>query len=1141
MAQPTFTLPLDSAGVTSRETLETAVNAVIDVIYDDAAPVDHDHPAADISDSTAAGRALLTAADAPAQRTALGLGTAATTAAADYATAAQGATADSAVQPGDDVDALAETATAKIMTGAERTKLAAIEAGADVTDTANVTAAGALMDSEVISLSGVKSLVVPDATTISGFAKTVLDDADAAAMRATLGLGTAATTPATDYAPASHTQAASTISDSTAAGRSLLTAADAGAQRTALGLGTAATADVGDFPTAAQISDEADARDLADVVQAWRPGENPTLFSEDTTGEPGDRVPLAIGTVAVAADGAVLRLTGADSDPVDGYAVVAPRAAYALELDRVYRARAVVQRVVDPGDPAGHGVELRARNLSASKTSVSNVALAASISLTVAMGRTEIDVLICRGTPPSGVTAYSPPSTTRYMTPHLRIYGNGATTDVEVIEWVDVSDSVVGGADVAMVIADLADETAARIAGDAANDGAIDAHVARTDNPHSVTKTQVGLSVVDNTADADKPVSAAQAAAIAAEAARATGVEAVLRRAAGMTIPVIGFAMMVAASTQWNAGGEMVGAVRLPDLAASARSFVVPQIGDAVAATYSTGGDAVAVLRSGRVFTVPQIGLARAAHMLASGQFASVRTDYPKAHMVPRIGGAAAAQFNAFGDAVDVTLAEAPATDVEQRLVAGQITGRVVPQVMVKRTDAAWIPVTAGPFGAEIVEIDADAGAGEVRRGGVVHPVRWRSTPLSDGATMHLALIVGQSLAQGFTDTSPATNGAFDRYPAWRDLVGERAWQFKAGDGIQRGPRPFQLAPNFVNRNVSIASTQLETLEPLRGALHAEDEGFAQTTAESLAAALLGQHLHPRDHVLTAIVGTGATAIANFAVGTAHMASVEAVIAAAAAQATARGKALKVWLIWNQGEQDNSDGTAQAAYEAAWIAIRDHIEAEAIAAGGTYGGAVIQQCSQRPGGATGMATLAHAALVATGEAVAVPVYPMRPGHSGGAHLFPATYLPLGSATAWAISRLMEAGSTSPYVAAGGATLVNSTTIDCVFSSRDGVMQFDTATIPDDGQYGVRVSTTGGLVDIDAFEWTGAGTLRLTLAEAVVIGDVPVVRFGLAGSSALLPGASGPRVNIRDGSEWPCPITGQIVSGWVLQHQVAVTA
>lgn len=102
---------------------------------DGKAAVVHTHAASEISDSTAPGRAVLTAATAAAQRTALGLGTAATTAASDYATAAQGLLAASAVQPGDPVSDLAETASAKIMTAAERTKLAGIATGA----TANAT------------------------------------------------------------------------------------------------------------------------------------------------------------------------------------------------------------------------------------------------------------------------------------------------------------------------------------------------------------------------------------------------------------------------------------------------------------------------------------------------------------------------------------------------------------------------------------------------------------------------------------------------------------------------------------------------------------------------------------------------------------------------------------------------------------------------------------------------------------------------------------------------------------------------------------------------------------------------------------------------------------------------------------------
>ena len=68
---------------------------------------------------------------------------------------------------------------------------------------------------------------------------------NAATARTSLGLGTAATAATGDFAAAAHTQAASTISDSTAAGRAMLTAADAAAQRTALGLGGSATLGVG--------------------------------------------------------------------------------------------------------------------------------------------------------------------------------------------------------------------------------------------------------------------------------------------------------------------------------------------------------------------------------------------------------------------------------------------------------------------------------------------------------------------------------------------------------------------------------------------------------------------------------------------------------------------------------------------------------------------------------------------------------------------------------------------------------------------------------------------------------------------------------------------------------------------------------
>lgn len=50
----------------------------------------------------------------------------------------------------------------------DKTKLDGIEAGADVTDTANVTAAGALMDSELTDLAGVKALDTSTLATLTG-------------------------------------------------------------------------------------------------------------------------------------------------------------------------------------------------------------------------------------------------------------------------------------------------------------------------------------------------------------------------------------------------------------------------------------------------------------------------------------------------------------------------------------------------------------------------------------------------------------------------------------------------------------------------------------------------------------------------------------------------------------------------------------------------------------------------------------------------------------------------------------------------------------------------------------------------------------------------------------------------------------
>ena len=79
---------------------------------------------------------------------------------------------------------------------ADRTEAVTV---ANLVSTANVTAAGALMDSEVDA--DIKTLSLPASTTISAFGATLVDDADAGTARTTLGLGTGATATIANYLP----------------------------------------------------------------------------------------------------------------------------------------------------------------------------------------------------------------------------------------------------------------------------------------------------------------------------------------------------------------------------------------------------------------------------------------------------------------------------------------------------------------------------------------------------------------------------------------------------------------------------------------------------------------------------------------------------------------------------------------------------------------------------------------------------------------------------------------------------------------------------------------------------------------------------------------------------------------------------
>lgn len=114
------------------------------------------------------------------------------------------------------------------------------------------------------------------------------------------------------------------------------------------------------------------------------------------------------------------------------------------------------------------------------------------------------------GAPTNGDAKHNPPRTLYFDVTDKNLY-----VTLDDGKWVKITDSSIA-ADLASHIANKNNPhgvTTAQIG--AATKTEFDTHANNKSNPHGVTAAQVGLGNVDNTSDANKPVSTAQAAAIA--------------------------------------------------------------------------------------------------------------------------------------------------------------------------------------------------------------------------------------------------------------------------------------------------------------------------------------------------------------------------------------------------------------------------------------------------------------------------------------------------------------------------------------------------------------------------------------------------------------------------------------------------
>ncbi len=175
------------------------------------------------------------------------------------------------------------------------------------------------------------------------------------------------------------------------------------------------------------------------VSPMGRPGDGPLRYCQTTSLSALGGLLLALPQIAADAltfadAGAVVRLRGAG--------IIATRAAYPVEPGRAYATRYAYQRRANPSDPSNDSVRSlvvwldQAGNLLPGGAAVK--VIEDNQSLLVVSGRQEVGTTVSRSPGGGLITA---PEAARYARLALQSFGPDGLTDIEVIDWADVTDA----------------------------------------------------------------------------------------------------------------------------------------------------------------------------------------------------------------------------------------------------------------------------------------------------------------------------------------------------------------------------------------------------------------------------------------------------------------------------------------------------------------------------------------------------------------------------------------------------------------------------------------------------------------------------------------------------------------------------